>query len=133
MDGSRVAPLMGSYPDADVGVLRLRTLPNFWCHASCDHAVITRLGPAGPGSTRARVTWLVAASARPGRDYDLAALLPFWQLTSEQDWAICARQQLGISSPAYRPGPLSPAKEYNVIGFHAWYLRALSGGAAVDH
>jgi hypothetical protein len=23
------------------------------------------------------------------------------------------------------PGPLSTVKEYNVMGFHAWYLRAL--------
>ena len=30
---------MGDYLDADVGVLRMRSLPNFWLHASCDHAV----------------------------------------------------------------------------------------------
>jgi hypothetical protein len=30
-----------------------------------------------------------------------------------------------IISPAYVPGPLSSAKEYNVLAFHAWYLRAL--------
>jgi hypothetical protein len=46
MDGQRVAPLMGDYRDASVGVLRLRTLPNFWNHSSCDHAVTTRLLPA---------------------------------------------------------------------------------------
>ncbi|HXW47294.1 MAG TPA: aromatic ring-hydroxylating dioxygenase subunit alpha [Streptosporangiaceae bacterium] len=126
MDGARVAPLMGSYPDPDVGVLRLRTLPNFWQHGSCDHAVITRLTPSGPGSTTARVMWLVDAEAREGPDYDLRTLLPFWQLTAEQDWQICARQQLGVRSPAYLPGPLSPAKEYNVMAFHAWYQRALA-------
>ncbi len=37
MDGGGVAPLMGDYRDSDVGVLRLRTLPNFWNHSSCDH------------------------------------------------------------------------------------------------
>jgi glycine betaine catabolism A len=125
MDGARVAPLMGAYEGPDVGVLRLRMLPNFWHHGSCDHAVITRLTPSGLGSTTVRVMWLVDGAAQEGRDYRLAELLPFWQLTSEQDWEICARQQLGVQSPAYVPGPLSAVKEYNVMGFHAWYLRAL--------
>ena len=47
MDGRQVAPLMGDYTDADVGTLRIRTLPNMWHHASCDHAVTTRVLPAG--------------------------------------------------------------------------------------
>ena len=33
MDGRQVAPLMGDYQEADVGTLRMRTLPNFWNHA----------------------------------------------------------------------------------------------------
>jgi len=48
-----------------------------------------------------------------------------WQLTSEQDWEICERQQRGINSSAYRPGPYSPYKEYNVDGFVRWYLKSL--------
>ncbi|MBY0458290.1 MAG: Rieske 2Fe-2S domain-containing protein, partial [Gemmataceae bacterium] len=60
MDGQRVAPFMGSLASPEAGVLRLRGLPNFWAHASCDHAVFTRLLPAGKGGTQARVTWLVA-------------------------------------------------------------------------
>src|SRR4029453_11386963 len=39
MDGTQVAPLMGDYRDTEVGTLRIRTLPNFWNHSSCDHAV----------------------------------------------------------------------------------------------
>jgi hypothetical protein len=49
MDGQRVAPLMGDYQDADVGVLRMRSLPNFWVHASCDHAVAARSCPSARG------------------------------------------------------------------------------------
>lgn len=133
MDGKRVAPLMGEYrDDVDVGTLRLRTLPNFWCHASCDHAVTTRLVPAGPRLTKARVAWLVEAAAEEGRDYDRSRLMPFWQLTSEQDWLICERQQRGVESRAYVPGPLSPTKEYNVENFIRWYLRRLAGAARLD-
>src|SRR6266513_588381 len=68
MNGKQVAPLMGDYTDADVGTLRMRTLPNFWNHSSCDHAVSTRLLPAGPQLTAVRVCWLVNEQAVAGRD-----------------------------------------------------------------
>jgi Rieske 2Fe-2S family protein len=126
MDGQRVAPLMGDYRTEDVGVLRLRTLPNFWNHSSCDHAVTTRLLPAGLHLTQARVIWLVHEDAREGVDYELDRLLPFWQLTSEQDWTLCERVQRGVTSTAYRPGPLSRTREYNVDAFQRWYLQQLA-------
>jgi Rieske 2Fe-2S family protein len=125
MDGAQVAPLMGDYPDNDVGTLRIRTLPNFWNHSSCDHAVSTRLLPKGPQLTAIRVWWLVNQDAVEGRDYHLEKLMPFWQLTSEQDWEICERQQRGVNSLAYLPGPYSTYKEYNVDAFVRWYLNQL--------
>ncbi|GIS60157.1 MAG: hypothetical protein CM1200mP2_23820 [Planctomycetaceae bacterium] len=126
MDGRQVAPLMGDYTDPDVGTLRMRTMPNFWNHSSCDHGVSTRLLPAGPGRTRIQVTWLVAAQAEEGRDYQLEELMPFWQLTSEQDWAICESVQRGVSSSRYTPGPFSTYKEYNVDALVNWYLEQMS-------
>jgi glycine betaine catabolism A len=125
MDGRRVAPLMGSCRGGEEGALRLRTLPNFWCHASCDHAVFTRLLPAGPRTTLARVYWLVDASARENVDYQLERIMPFWQLTSEQDWELCERVQQGVDSTAFRPGPLSETREYNLEAFFQWYERRI--------
>jgi Rieske 2Fe-2S family protein len=127
LDGKQVAPLMGDYRDAEVGTLRMRTLPNFWNHSSCDHGVSTRLLPVGSQQTAIRVWWLVDEHAVEGRDYDLAKLMPFWQLTSEQDWVICERQQTGVNSSAYTPGPYSTFKEYNVDSFVRWYLKTLQG------
>jgi len=117
---------MGEYRDPDVGTVRARTLPNFWNHSSCDHGVSTLLLPAGPRKTLARVTWLVHEDAVEGRDYRLDKLMPFWQLTSEQDWAICERQQKGVDSTAYEPGPYSKYKEYNVDAFVQWYVKTLT-------
>jgi Rieske 2Fe-2S family protein len=122
LHGRPVAPPMGDHRDPDVGTLRLRTLPNFWCHASSDHAVLTRLLPDGPGHTRIRVTWLVDERATPGRDYALEELLPFWQLTSEQDWSLCERNHTGVRNPAFVPGPYDPGREANVIAFVDWYV-----------
>ena len=127
MDGKQVSTLMGSYTDPDVGTVRARTLPNFWNHSSCDHGVSTRLLPAGPQLTAVRVWWLVDEKAVEGRDYDLAKLMPFWKLTSEQDWLICERQQKGVNSSAYTPGPYSTFKEYNVESFVRWYLNVVRG------
>jgi Rieske 2Fe-2S family protein len=132
MDGRRVAPLMGDYLDSDVGVLRMRSMPNFWVHASCDHAVAARLLPAGPRTTKIRGYWLVRDDAREGEDYHLDQLLPFWQLTNEQDWEICKWQQKGVDSIGYQPGPLSQRKEYNVDAFIRWYLKQMrSAGRGV--
>ena len=130
MDGKQVSTLMGDYRNADVGTVRARTLPNFWNHSSCDHGVSTLLLPAGPRKTLARVTWLVHENAVEGRDYRLDKLMPFWQLTSEQDWAICERQQKGVESSAYEPGPYSTYKEYNVDAFVRWYIKTLAAGAS---
>ncbi|MBI4605739.1 MAG: aromatic ring-hydroxylating dioxygenase subunit alpha [Planctomycetes bacterium] len=127
MDGRRAAPLMGEYAEPDVGTLRVRAVPSFWNHSSCDHGVSTRVLPAGPRATRVRVIWVVDRSAVEGKDYRLEELLPFWQLTSEQDWSLCELAQRGVSSSAYVPGPFSTYKEYNVEGFVRWYLRQVSG------
>jgi Rieske 2Fe-2S family protein len=127
MDGKNVAPLMGDYGEFRCDTLRIRTLPNFWNHSSCDHAVSTRLLPVGPQLTSIRVWWLVHKEAQEGTDYDLAKLMPFWQLTSEQDWEICERQQRGVNSSAYSPGPYSKFKEYNVDGFVRWYMKSIGG------
>jgi len=126
MDGKQVAPLMGDYTDPDIGTLRMRTLPNFWSHASCDHVISTRLAPAGAQRTKARVFWLVQEDAVEDQDYQLNELLPFWQLTSEQDWALCDAAQRGINSSKYTPGLYSMYKEYDVDGFVRWYLKQIT-------
>jgi Rieske 2Fe-2S family protein len=128
LDGKPVAPPMGLYVGHDVGTLRSRVVPGFWLHASADHAVTTRVLPVGPLETRIDVTWLVDRDAEEGRDYELDRLLPFWQLTNEQDWALCERNQRGILSSAYRPGPYSPSRESNVIAFVHWYLALVGNG-----
>jgi Rieske 2Fe-2S family protein len=126
MDGQPVAPIMGDYPIRDVGTLRTRTMPNFWNHSSGDHAVSTRLAPAGPQKTLVQVQWLVQEDAVEGKDYELDRLLPFWGLTSEQDWALCEKNQAGVNSSAFTPGPYSTKREYNVIRFAEWYLHAIA-------
>jgi Rieske 2Fe-2S family protein len=129
LDGTPVAPLMGTFRQQgrwSMGTLRTTVFPNFWQHASDDHAVATRLTPIDATTTEVDVRWFVHRDAQEGRDYDLERLLPFWQRTSEQDWEICAANQAGVSSPAYRPGPYSRTRETNVEHFVEWYLEAVA-------
>ena len=45
---------------------------------------------------------------------------------------ICERQQTGINSSAYTPGPYSTFKEYNVDSFVRWYLNVVRGAWCVE-
>jgi Rieske 2Fe-2S family protein len=133
LDGAPVAPLMGVFRDRNTwsaGTLRTTVFPNFWQHASDDHAVATRITPVDATTCSIDVSWLVHKDAVEGKDYDLARLMPFWQLTSEQDWFICEANQLGVSSSRYVPGPYSKTVEQNVQHFVDWYLGELSGKPA---
>jgi Rieske 2Fe-2S family protein len=89
--------------------------------------VLTWLVPDGPERTRVTVQWLVDRDAVEGHDYALSRLIPFWQLTSEQDWSLCERNQRGVSNPAFSPGPYSREREYNVLAFVEWYLERVAG------
>jgi Rieske 2Fe-2S family protein len=68
----------------------------------------------------------VREDAVEGKDYQLEALLPFWELTSEQDWQLCEQNQAGVRSLAFTPGPYSTKREYNVIRWTEWYLSEMA-------
>jgi phenylpropionate dioxygenase-like ring-hydroxylating dioxygenase large terminal subunit len=117
-------------PDAldDLGDVLLYHYPSTWSLLMGDHAVTFRMLPTGPATTELRTTWLVPGEAVEGVDYDVAALTKVWLATNDQDSALVARAQRGVSSPAFRPGPYSPDEEEGVIQFVDWYARVLHGG-----
>jgi Rieske 2Fe-2S family protein len=124
LDGQLVCKkLMGDFSQQDMGSCRVHILPNFWIHASSDHAVGTRLTPVSPNLTKAHVTWIVHKDAEEGKDYTLDKMLPFWKLTSEQDWKLCENNQLGVESDKYVPGPFSSSKEAGLEKFINWYVK----------
>ena len=122
LDGQPVAPLMGDVPEIDTGTLRTTLFPNFWQHTNCDHAAAARITPLSADLTHIRGIWLVDGDAVEGRDYTLDKLLPGWDRTTQQVWAICENQQVGVSSRHYVPGPFSKYRERNVAQFLDWYL-----------
>lgn len=109
----------------DVGDVLLYHYPSTWCHFMGDHAVTFRMLPLGPGTTQLRTTWLVPPDAVEGVDYEVKRLTEVWLATNEQDAALVARAQLGVASPAFRPGPYAPVEEDGVAQFVDWYVSTM--------
>jgi Rieske 2Fe-2S family protein len=107
-DGSPIAPPMGvagAHWNGQCVFAELGFLSAFLAYA--DHGVIYRFIPRGVLATEMEVIWLVAGSAVEGRDYDLARLTWLWDVTSLADKRIIERNQAGVASRAYEPGPFS--------------------------
>lgn len=134
LDGQSVCKkLMGNFTDLDMGSMRMHTLPNHWTHASADHAVVTRLTPLSWDRTEVVTYWLVHEDAIEGIDYDHDKLTTFWHLTNLQDWKLSEINHLGVHSPHYCPGPLSPTKERNLERFIDWYISSTKAMIEKNH
>jgi phenylpropionate dioxygenase-like ring-hydroxylating dioxygenase large terminal subunit len=122
--GRPVAPLMGDFKQYDGGLTRSVGYPLFWFVANNDHAFLTRFAPLDPQQTEVDLTWIVHPDAQAGVDYDPLAVSWLMRNTLEQDIQLCERNQAGINSDRYRPGPYSGVED-DVYDFVAWYLREL--------
>jgi len=89
-----------------------------------DHGVIYRFIPRSVDRTQMEVLWLVRADAEAGRDYDLSRLIWLWQVTSIEDKQIIERNQEGVNSRYYEPGPYALQEAY-ASRFVEWYLAEL--------
>ena len=121
-----VALRLGRVPHNDVGSLRTVRFPGAFSHLLGDHAVLVRLLPLGPDATEVSTRWLVNPAAREGRDYDLPRLRKIWSLANEEQAALVERNQAGVNSVGYRPGPCSPTRESGVTRFLDWYCGKLA-------
>lgn len=113
--------------DLNVGSLLFFHYPGCWNHILGDHALSFRVLPVSPGVTEVTTKWLVHRDAIEGVDYDVDEMTHVWKATNDQDRRIVEENQIGVSSPAYRPGPYSPVHEGGVIQFLDWYASAAGG------
>jgi phenylpropionate dioxygenase-like ring-hydroxylating dioxygenase large terminal subunit len=120
-DGQPLAPLMGEFRAYDGSSTYFDIGPVSDFLAYPDHGLIYRFIPRSVNRTEMEVIWLVDAAALEGRDYDLERLTWLWQVTSVEDKQIIERNQEGVNSRFYEPGPYSLQEEY-ASRFVAWYL-----------
>ncbi len=128
MDGkAAIAGGIPGMPFADAGTLLFFHYPNTWNHFLSDHVLHFRVLPIDANTTEVTTTWLVPKDAQEGRDYDLKRLTEVWIDTNDEDRRVVEENQIGISSPAYEPGPYSMKQESGVLQFVDWYAQTLGG------
>ncbi len=123
-DGTLLAPLMGKFRDSDASSTYFDIGPVSDFLAYPDYGVIYRFIPRSVERTEMEVLWLVRADAIAGRDYDVSRLTWLWQVTSLEDKQIIERNQEGVNSRYYEPGPYSLQESY-ARRFVEWYLAEL--------
>lgn len=122
MDGKPACTkLVGNVPDGDIGSMRWFHLPSMFAHVLGDYAFFFRLLPLSADRTLVTSKWLVNADAQEGRDYDPKKLAELWSVTNDQDRDLCERNQEGVRSVGFQPGPYSQSREAHVIKFVEWY------------
>jgi phenylpropionate dioxygenase-like ring-hydroxylating dioxygenase large terminal subunit len=127
MDGKpAVSKRLGSVPDGDFGSVAWAHFPTTFNHVLSDYAFHVRMLPIGPEESLLTGYWLVHPDAVEGRDYDLARLVKVWDDTNKQDRDLIERNQHGVNSSGYRPGPYSQETELGVIRFVDWYCDTMT-------
>ena len=116
---------LGTLPDTDVGSLRNLHLPNTWNHFQGDHCISFRVLPVSPFETQLTTKWLVPKDAIEGKDYTVENLVKVWNATNDEDRTFVERNQIGVLTSAYRPGPYSPTAELGVSNFIRWYCSTM--------
>ncbi|MBK5001928.1 aromatic ring-hydroxylating dioxygenase subunit alpha [Pseudomonas sp. S31] len=110
----------------NIGALLYFKYPSTWNHFLGDHALSFRVLPAGPGETVVTTKWLVPKDAQEGVDYDIDRLTKVWMATNDQDRRLVEGTQVGVTSPAYVPGPYSSIIETGVCQFVDWYCELMT-------
>jgi glycine betaine catabolism A len=90
-----------------------------------DYAIVFRFLPITVLETEVRTDWLVHRDAEPDLDYNLDELIALWDITNRQDWVLCERNQAGVNSRAYEPGPYNLACEPEIGDFVDRYLHLM--------
>jgi phenylpropionate dioxygenase-like ring-hydroxylating dioxygenase large terminal subunit len=121
INGTPVAPLMGTYTAYDGGQTAIGFNPISYVMASNDYAVMFLFAPRGPRATDVIATWLVSSNAQAGRDYDEDRLTAVWDITLKEDKTITENNQLGVMSRHYVPGVHS-LHEKRISDFVVWYM-----------
>lgn len=127
-----VARRLGDWPEQDIGSLRFTHYPSMFGHIHADYAIVVQMLPKSAEETMVTCQWVVHSEAVEGVDYDLERLVQVWRETNDQDRRLVERNQRGVRSVGYRPGPYAEASEHGVWTFVEWYARTMQEFAGPD-
>ncbi len=114
MSGRACGLHVGDLADDDLHRVYYYSLfPNMLLSLHPDYVMYHTLWPVDPGRTLITCEWLFHPASLAG-GFDPDDGVGFWDMTNRQDWHICEQSHLGITSPAYTPGPYSPRESLSV-------------------
>ena len=98
--------------------------PNLMVNLHPDSVMAYLVYPRGPARTTviSEFYFRPEALALPG--FDPSPTVDLWDLISRQDWAVCERAQLGVSSRAFKSG-VYPRKDRLLFDFNERWRRAM--------
>jgi glycine betaine catabolism A len=120
----RRAPLPGLSKDDLRRVYYYAIFPNLLLSLHPDYMMVHALSPTRVDATRVITEWHFHPHTMAATDFDPVDAVEFWDMTNRQDWMVCEQSQIGIRSPAYRPGPYSSREEL-LYGFDRLVLELL--------
>ena len=91
--------------------------PNLMINLHPDALMTYTLYPRGPAHTTVVSEFLFRPEAIAAPDFRPDPVVDLWDLISRQDWAVCERAQIGVSSRAYRSG-VYPRKDRLLFSFN---------------
>jgi glycine betaine catabolism A len=102
--------------------------PNLFLSLSAEHVATFVLEPLAVDRTRITCELLFARDEVAGDDFDPSDAAELWEITNQQDWAICELVQRGMTSRAYDQGWYAPMEDES-LAITRWLLPKLEGAA----
>ena len=99
--------------------------PNLFLSLSAEHVATFILQPLGVDRTRIVCELLFARDEVARDDFDPSDAAELWEITNQQDWAICELVQRGMSSRAYDQGWYAPMEDES-LDITRWLLPRLA-------
>ncbi|MEP7059715.1 MAG: aromatic ring-hydroxylating dioxygenase subunit alpha [Actinomycetota bacterium] len=126
LSGTTTRPPLPGLAGNDLHVYLGNTIfPTLMINLHPDCVMTYRLEPLGPARTRIVSEFLFHPETIAGEGFDPGDIAEFWDLVSEQDWAVCERVQTGVGSRAYAAGGVYPVKDSSVAGFNDRYRASM--------
>ena len=101
-------------------------LPNLIVNYHTDCVSTFLISPQAPDRTEVTCHYLFRPETVATAGFDPSPVVDFRHLLAGQDWAVCERTQLGMTSRAFKDGGVLPYNDRYVHAFHERYRQLLA-------
>lgn len=102
-------------------------LPNLIVNYHTDCVSTFMISPKAPDRTTVTCHYLFRPETVNSEGFDPSPVVDFRHLLATQDWAVCERTQLGMTSRAFKDGGVLPYNDRYVHAFHERYRELRDG------